>query len=688
MTTGTQRTATQRWFAQQAAREARIVVLEEALLGGRTVRYAAYRLRWFFATYLVESAAHAVLAVTLFTALPAEDVVLVVAAHAATLLVSHLWWGALEALRAQVRDLHRGARPHRIAAVIAGWLTASLLLAAGVAVAGVAVLALLGGSAVAGALVGTFLLRLVLDVPTRAFHSGVYAMRRVYKPLSATMAPHLAGLGLTLALVPAIGPWGLVVSSLVTTGLVTGLTLRYTGRIYRFLGISTRPEIGWPAMRAALRGSGREAAAAAAANAVIGLDALVVLALLFGAVRNPASLFVLFLTMPTIAAGAEWARLLYFDLKRLELRLFTNLRHRFELATEWLALALGVLFGLVAALLAVLGSVPSSAPALVAFLVARSALACAQIQAFADRSYRTVVGVGALAVVGFVAVGAAGGGEAGLAAVTALSALLTGRLNSARARAQRPVALLTLEWLRRLGEVRGPVRVGMARLDGATGADRMDARTREDADRWRLAQLADRTAGLLGGTGAAAWIGPDRVVWLEDPAGDRRVTPAWLQRSSGGLVRRVRTEEYPDGEQALLQAARTGLLGRPSTALLTTLLPVDAGAARRRFAALVPDGLVYAPDEPPPAALAALPGAELRAILADATAFARDLGVRRRRSRFDVTPLCAGGQLELIFVTGAHTGRRGRNRWLREIRALNLRAAVAGVRPRPAVSGG
>ena len=72
------------------------------------------------------------------------------------------------------------------------------------------------------------------------------------------------------------------------------------------------------------------------------------------------------------------------------------------------------------------------------------------------------------------------------------------------------------------------------------------------------------------------------------------------------------------------------------------------------------DGLVYAPGEPAPAALAALPGPELRAILADATAFARDLGVRRRRSRFDVTPLCAGGQLELIFVADRASGRRAR----------------------------
>ena len=58
-----------------------------------------------------------------------------------TALASALWWGSLEAMRAQVRDLHRGGRPHRIPATVGGWLVLSLALGAFVAALAVAWLA-------------------------------------------------------------------------------------------------------------------------------------------------------------------------------------------------------------------------------------------------------------------------------------------------------------------------------------------------------------------------------------------------------------------------------------------------------------------------------------------------------------------------------------------------------------------
>jgi hypothetical protein len=85
-----------------------------------------------------------------------------------------------------------------------------------------------------------------------------------------------------------------------------------------------------------------------------------------------------------------------------------------------------------------------------------------------------------------------------------------------------------------------------------------------------------------------------------------------------------------------------------------------------------------------PPALAELPGSELRAILVDAVSFARDLRVGRRRSRFDVTPLCSGGELRLIFVADPNVGRRPRGRWRHLVTTLNVRGAIAGVRQRQA----
>jgi hypothetical protein len=679
-----------RWLRRQAEREGRIVLLEEGLLGDRLWRYSWYRLRWFFLRYLFESITHAVTVLFLFRGLEWDNFLLVVVAAAATSLAVSFWWGALEGLRAQVRDLHRSGRPHRIAGTIGAWLALSLALSAVVVAAAAGWLvwqALTGGIGAADAFVAALLVRLAVELPIRTYHSGVYALRRVYKPLAASLAPELAGLAAVLVLWPLAGVWGLVVAALLNTGLLAALNLEYVGRVYHFLGLSPWRELRFARLPA------RESLAAGCSHAVMALDALAVLALLYGSQTDSEALLVLFLSMPTIRAGAEWARLLYFDLKRLELRLFTNLRRRFERHTLALAWLLGVLFWSIAAGIAAIyyrEDIGGIALALLAFFLARSLLARAQVQAFAVGSYAAVLGTGAVCVAGLAAVGPVAEGEAerlaAVAAVTGICALALSRLTGiARARGEPGTALLTLEWLRRLGHEREAVRVGSARVVSAGGPERLDARTREERNVWRLSKLADRAARRVGSYGAAAWVGPDRLVWLETASSEPRITPDWLQRASGGLIAEVKQRECPTGEEALLVAGREQLLGYASPHLLAAIVPVDLDEARRTFEQLVADGVVYAPDEPVPAELARLPGAELRAILVDAVTFARDLRIGRRRSRFDVTPLCSGGELRLIFVADPQeSSRRARGRWRHLDTTLNVRGAIAGVRGRQA----
>lgn len=684
-------TGTERWLRRQGAREARIVTLEQGLLGGRLWRYAAYRLRFFAVNWLVASLAHAVLAIVLLRSFGMAGLVSVVAAHGAVLLVAQFWWGALEAQRSRVRDLHRAARPHRVPPVIASWV--SLGLAAGSVLLVLAVAWVLAcGTGVAQLYVAALVVGLAVELPVRAYHSGVYAVRRVRLPLAATLAPQLAGPAVLLLLVG--WPYAPVVAVLVTTGLAGAATVYWTRRLQHFLGVRLRGALGWRAARACAP-AWRESLAAGSANAAIGLDGLVVLALVAGARPGVAgAVSAIFLVLPTVAAGAEWARLLYFDLKRLELRLFANLRRRFERFTAWLAVVLGAAFGTAAAAVVALveRAGPAELAALCAFFVARSVLARAQIQAFAGGAYAVVAATGVLCAAGVLAVGSAAsatavllGGVAVVAAVCAgtLAALLHGHAGPRWLRRGPASALLTLEWLHALGRVRTPVVVGSAALVPARGLERLDARSRADASRWRLAQLADRVARRVGHDGAAAWIAPDRVVWfVRVAAPDGRPDGEWLQRASGGQVRRVRTATCPDGEQALWHAARTGLLGAAGEHLSTAILPVDGAEAGRAFTAAVPGGLVYVPGRGP-STLGTLAARELRAVLADATAFARDLQVRRPRSRHAVTPLCAGGALEYVFVADRTAGRRAIAAWNKRVTALNLRAAVAGLRIPP-----
>jgi hypothetical protein len=109
-------------------------------------------------------------------------------------------------------------------------------------------------------------------------------------------------------------------------------------------------------------------------------------------------------------------------------------------------------------------------------------------------------------------------------------------------------------------------------------------------------------------------------------------------------------------------------------------VPVDVDDARRVFQELIPSGVVFAPEEDVPPQMAALPGSELRAILQDASAFARDLRIGKRRSKWDVTALCAGGELRLILIAELQAGREKRGRWRHVVTTLNVRAAIGGVR--------
>lgn len=681
----------ERWLRRQAAKEKRGVLLEEGLLGDRLWKYAQHRLRYFFVTYAVETAVHTFTVFFLLRELRWGNFLPILVAHTVGSLGSSLWWGALEALRTQVRDLHRSGRPQRIAQVIGAWLTLSLLLSGAIAALAVAWVTwhLIGsGIGAPEAYVAVLMLRLAVDLPVRCYHSGIYALRRVYKPFVAVVGPQLLELVIIVTLWNLLDIWALVIAAAAVSMTLPAVNLRYTGKIYRFIGLTPRPERTLKAVRRSLRGTAREALQAGAANAVITLDSLVVLAVLYGAARGSDAVVLLFLIAPSIRASAGWARLFYFDLKRLELRLFTNLRGRFERHSARVAWLLGAVFwGFAAAIAAIFvaGTPPVLYLALLVFFLARSMLARIHVQAFAEGSYRPVLATGAALVAGLLLSSLVVTTEAArVTAVALVTAACAGALAYLRrrttVRGDPGEALLTLEWLRRLGAVSDHVRVGSARVLPASAPERLDARTRDGQIRWRLSQLADRTARRLGDRGAAAWIGPDRVVWFEVASGPPQVPTAWLQSASGGLIAEVVLRECPSGEEALLAAGHEGLLGPASSHLLTAILPVDVAAERRRFADVFPGGIVYSPDQPVPAALAALPASELRAILADAVSFARDLRIGRRKSRSDVTALCAGGELQVIFVVGTHADKRARSKWRHHVTRLNVRAAVGGAR--------
>src|SRR5262249_39160306 len=154
--------------------------------------YAFYRLRFFFARYAIESLVHVVTVLLLYRFFDRMHFVAVLVAYAVAGVISSFWWGALEALRGEVRRLYRLRAPHLIPRTIGRWVSLSMQLALVTTLALVFWLGLhlaRGGPLNPATLyVAAIGLRLALQFVLRAYHSGVYAIRRIYRPLPAILA--------------------------------------------------------------------------------------------------------------------------------------------------------------------------------------------------------------------------------------------------------------------------------------------------------------------------------------------------------------------------------------------------------------------------------------------------------------------------------------------------------------------
>jgi hypothetical protein len=680
------------WLRRQAERESRAVYLEDALLRNRFGSYAAYRLKYFAARYGAELILHGVKFVLLafvFAHVWFAPAVVVTAGAAA---VTSFWWGALEVMRERVRHLARTGRPDLVRRVIGGWLALATGLALPVVLvpAGWTAWAIRDGTAdLPHAYVLALSARVALELVWLTFHSGVYAIRRIYRPLPAILGAELAGLGLILCLWAWVGPWSLPLAMFASAVIAAITVFHYTARLYRFLGLFP---LACPRLASLRRPGWRtlgEFAGAGTAFALMKLDALLVVALFSSRATGAdgRELFVLlFAISPTIRAGLDWAQLFYFDLKRLEASWFANLRRRYETFLVGLALALGVAFWLLgwASGSVLMGA--SLAPVgwlLGPFFVWRAVLALLQVRAFAEGRYLPVVVSGLLLVGGAALLpGWMTDGRYALAGLAGLMVAGIGLLAPGRseargaARAGRDARVLPLAaWVEALRGVRGPVEVTSLRVwrEPATRSrDGVDGRARDG--RLRVIRMAERVARRLGVSGAATTIGPDRLVWYE--TGRRRpALPGWLLVALGGLVESIRSSgPMLDGPEAFARACRLGLLG--------PWRGRGGGAPRRpqdvvrRFRTIFPEGIVYDPQGPVPAALARLSSRERRAVLIDASYFATRLRRRRPWSRFDVTTLCRGNDLELAFLVDRRVEPRRRARWAADIRRITLEAAI------------
>lgn len=675
-------TAIETWLRDRAVKDQRIPLVESALLAGRFGEYAFFRLRLFLLRAGVSTLTHTARMTLLWAAFSRGAFLQLLLFEAAVGLASSFWWGALEPMRDQVRRLHRHGRTHLVRPLLERWLTAAMLLAGLITIAGAVWLARRPAPFDPAALYGaTLCVRLALQIVTRTYHSGLYALRRIYRPSWAVVGVELVLIGVVVAVWPLAGAWALPVGLLVASIAGAALTLHFTREAFVFFGVTPR----WGS-REAWRGRWQvpwiELLAAGLSYAIVKLDAVLVFALFQADATTPGGieLFMLFFVMsPAIQAGVDWAQLFYFDLKRLDHAPLAPLLEQYRRYVGRVAWSMGGVTWLLACLtgtIVYLRSLGSIYLLLLPFFFSRSLAAAAQIQAFSARRYGTLLATASVWLAVFLLVDrvADAGGRLAIvsAASVAVAIVLTGLKPASSALHDRFVG--AAEWLHLLSTVAGPVRVGSAilRPTRPRTARRGDAAGRNGGAE-RL--FARRLARHVGEGGAVTCLPEGRIAWFE-PAAGARVRAASMVVLAGGLLQRVDDPgEYHNGREALHAAWRAhgfdAVFGRSDPGAAPSL---SIGQLEQRFARWFPDGWVITPGLPS-APAASMPAPWRRQILRDASRFVARLEPAPR-SPIDVTALCLHGKLHRVFVVRRSNRADMRRRWRGLIRRANFLAAL------------
>jgi multidrug efflux pump subunit AcrA (membrane-fusion protein) len=675
------------WFTKEIAREERAVYLEDALLSGRFAGYARYRLRYFLGRCAVDAILHVLEFVFLAVIFQQHKLVSALLVGVLSHFLSAWWWGALESLRGQIREIHRDGKTHLVGKILSGWLRFALLCATGT-------LAITFGWVVLDSMrvsrtfdvfhcyVLAVGLRFSLSLFCQTFHSAIYAIRRIYRPFLAVVGVDLLGFIGTLLAWPILSVWSFPVV-LIFTGLLSNtLTLVYVRRAYRFLGL---PAVSLRAVCCLRTRFSRivtlDFFRAGFAHALTKLDNVLVLSLFAGAFQNKEGyrLFIFFyLISPFLQSTYTWAQLFYFDLKRLELDLFVYFKQQFTRCVRWVALVMGMLFGVIACVFGTLLSQRNLGimyGLLLLFFVVRSRLAFYQVRAFSEGRYGLSVLTG-LAMMAAVWLGrslvSTGTERFAVFVVVLLTAFLSlGACSLWGLRGVRGGTMLSLpDWLRRLRLLQRPVRLRVASLSSG-------------ADEWLVHQIARKILRNVRASGEMARIGNRRIAWYESDQNASALRDVTIVRHGGGLIEGIQSSPYvASGQKAISLAQQTNLL---EGVLDQGSLEDDASEPsslgieqlKKRFNARFPGAVLYDAAQRARAPLESLSRRDCRQLMSGAMQYSKNLYRRVRKGHFDVTTLCEGGRIRLIFGIPQSQPPSAREAWKSFISKINIINAIS-----------
>jgi hypothetical protein len=673
----------ERWFERAARREDRTVSLYASLLTGKIVRYFGYRMRYALLLDATRYVIHVAEFLIILTSLGGLAAFTVMMLRVSSLIVSGAWWGLLEVMRERLRALAQSGDTDAVEREIGRWLVLSAVAGTVVIIAGGVALARLfppDQDALGSLYAFLILIELALRMPVRVLHSGMFATRRIYRPLWSMFAPtavSLVVIGIGVFLYPA---GAIVIAIIASNAISIWISVHYTVRAYRLSGLW--PKYGRRSLRDLLPSiPPRLGVEATLSGLGLRLDAVAVLLIAgiystntrafdltagYSAWRDVDVFQFFYLVLPLFRGSYESTAVFYFDFVRLRrIPAFRQFRVLFFHKLLWTTPVITLYFWSLAIplVLWVLPDIPFSfLLALLPLFVLRSLIGAYQIRLFAEGQFRalnlTILFSAGLFALVWVDVNPA----SDLVQITAaMIVLLIVHINLQHLR-DRDTALPTLlslgDWIRALTAEPQPVRVGRI-----TVPEWIDSRQKSEAIKVMRENLDG--AGHLAFRSASNLVFYQRIT-ADD---DERQPHLTLQMTTGGAANRA---------EIISAATENGAAALDRIITQGWLAPVDDGLSNSpgllaaEFLAILPDGVVVdLQTRAGRRAARALQQNLLVGLLPTATKSLDQGAVVASVSDRWITPVFYEGQLRLICVLPAELDTDRLRRWRRTVNTWN-----------------
>ena len=653
------------WLQTVAARDRDRVTLEESLLMGQFRRYAWYRLRLFLYLRGFGLLIHIIEFTFLMHIFSQQGFGTSLIVYNGLALAGAFWWGVLDVLRNHLRQqpVDQCASDE-----VSRWLARAAVLA---------LLTLVGtlgwicwdiqAVTVFHLYVFALSLRFALDLLFRTFYSGVYARRRVYRPVLAIFIIESIGFVVVVALWPVLGAWSFPLGIVCSTVASRGFVLIYTVRAYEALRFPL-PRVRFPTIARGLWTDLPVMGAAGVASATTRIGSLVVIILLVKNHRYPGELVqAAHLITPLLVSVTSWPHLFYLDFKRLESSAARYLRRRLALGLRRVAIGMGIFLWIasVAILSWQMRTVDLVVPLMMGpIFIVQALLSYLQLQHFALQDYGrvsvTFVGFGCGLLLAFA------GAETFYfeltnttkpIVVTAAMACATILLFIWKSPVRHPDLFGFKKsmsiWVSCLKKVDAPVRIGLISI----------ADSRKD----RLMYMAEYLVRAVGTSGSVCLLERSKVCWYQREDSLQPLSRDQIIRVGAGLVEAITIQPPLDsGKKTLSAAFQAGIL--PASPMrgqnLDSLVlqcknlfqdatVIDLARTQRRHGTLLPK--------------------PVRRALWQRAVIASERGVARAYN-YDVTAYAPRGEVRVVFAVPRKASPADRALWNKAVQNANWSA--------------